>query len=55
MKVSGSGFWKRASSASGGEGKVELRRSCFALGIQEWARHISGKWPNSFGVNITNG
>jgi len=24
-----------------------IRLSCFAPGIREWAKHISGKWPGS--------
>ena len=57
LKVSGTGFWNRASFGSGEEERMEPGRLSFsALGIQAWARHICGKLPRSFKeLNITDG
>jgi len=45
LKVSGTGSWKPASFGSGeGVRGKPIKLSCFASGIREWERHISGKW-----------
>ena len=59
-RFEGVGNWLLEMTRFLGSGDVvrvePIRLSCFALGIREWAKHISGKWPGSLKeLNATDG